>query len=171
MHPPIRQRTVRERHIRKPCRSDIELTRIRHDQVFQYPLTCTHDIYRIRSLIRTHAEEMTRLVHHHQVHQLLCLDVIVLYQRLHRVFISLRTHMLVCREVRHNVKSLLLTEYSLEYRTRKIQGVRPVILRHLNICTAPQVTRQLSQSVLIQIHHDQLLRFKPQQCLDERRPN
>ena len=102
-----------------------------------------------------------------QVHQFLRLNIVVLNQRLHRVPILLRAHMLVSREISHDVKTLLFTEDTLKDGICKVQCIAAELIRHIQPLGRAHITYQLSQPVLVQIHHNNRSRLKPQHRLDE----
>ena len=68
-----------------------------------------------------------------------CFYIIVLNECLHTVFIFLATHMLVCREIRHYVKSLLLTENTLKDRIGKTQRISSIFFRNIHSFSATKI--------------------------------
>ena len=131
MNPTIRKGTITESNVSKAGGCDLEVLVVCHHQVFHDALAGTHDIHRICRFIRTYAEEMLRRINCQQIHQLLGLDVIVLYQSLYRIPVFLRTHVLMCREVGHNIKALLFTENALKDRISKVQRIATELIRHI----------------------------------------
>ena len=114
------------------------------------------------SISFNYIEETLRRINRQQVHQLLRLDIIVLNQSLYAITVFLRTNMLMRREIRHNVKALLFTEYPLKYWVCKVQRIATEFVRHIQSIRRTHIAHQLRQPVLIQINHHYRCRLKPQ---------
>ena len=131
MDPAIGQGTVAEGHIGKAGGGDFEVLVVSHHQVFHDALAGAHDVHRVGGLVGGDAEEVLGRIDRQQVHQYLRLDIVILDERLHAVAVFLAAHMLVGREVRHNIKALLLAEDALEDRVREVQRITAELIRYV----------------------------------------
>ena len=94
---------------------------------------------------------------------------VVLQKRFHRIDILFRAHMLMCREICHDVKALFGSKHFCKHRRRKVHGIGNVILRDKHILCRSQIPGQLCQRVLVSIHHHKMTGFKWQDRFDKGR--
>ena len=140
---------------------------ISHHQVFHNTLTGPHDVNGVSSLICRNAEEMLWRIYTKQIHQFLCLDIIVFNKCLNTILIFLRTYMLMSRKISDNVKAFLLTENTFEDWICKIKRIATKLIWNIKPFCASYITNQFSQSVLVQVNNDYAFWFKTQNCFDE----
>ena len=131
MEPAVRQGAVAESDIGKAGGSDLKELVVSHHEVFHDALAGAHDVHGIGRLIGGDAEEVLGRIDRQQVHQLLCLDVVVLDERLDAVPVLLAAHMLMGREVGDDVEALLLAEDSLEDRIREVERIASELVRNI----------------------------------------
>lgn len=66
-----------------------------------------------------------------KVHQLLCLDIIILNKSLNTITIFFGTHMLMSREICDNVKTFLITENAFKNWICKVQCIAAELCRNV----------------------------------------
>ena len=123
MEPAVRQRAVAEGDIGKAGGGDLEVLVVSHHKVFHDPLAGTHDVHGVGGFIGGDTEEMLGRIDRQQVHQFLCLDVVVLDERLDAVPILLAAHVLMGREVGDDVEAFLFPEDALEDGIREVERI------------------------------------------------
>lgn len=74
--------------------------------------------------------------------------------------------MLMGGEVGKDVKTLILTEDTLEDGVSKVESIGTVVVRDVETAGGPDVARELCQAVLTQVNNDELRWSERQQCLD-----
>ena len=152
VYPSVRQGAIAEGHIGEAGGRDLEMVVVGHHQVFHDALAGAHNVYRIGSLVGRDTEEVFGRELAEEVHQFLGLDVIVLNERLHAVPVFLAAHVLMGREVRHNVESPLLPENPRKDRIREVQRIAPELLRYIQSLRAPHIPHQLEQVLPVRFH-------------------
>lgn len=162
------QGAVAEGHVGKARRGDGEVLGVTHDHLLHHLLAATHDVDRVGGLVGADAEEMLGLELAKQVHEFLGLDVVVLDEGLHAVLVFLGAHVLVGREVGHDVEAALLAEDLLEDGIRVTEGIGAVIVGHIHAVGGTKRTGELGEVVFAQIHHHQRPGLKRQDGTDER---
>lgn len=95
MLPSVRKAAITESYICKSCCGYGEFLAISHDQILHDTLAGSHDIYRVCSLVCRYTEEMLGRINAKQVHQLLGLNIVILYQSLNAIFIFFTANMLM----------------------------------------------------------------------------
>ena len=166
MDPSVRKGSIRESDIGKACGSNLEVGVVGHE-VFHDALAGSHDIHRIGSLIGGDAEEVFRRIDAKEVHQLFGLDVVVLDECLNRVFVLLRTYVLVGREIGNDVEASLLAEDTLEDRVCKVERITAELLWYIKTFGRANVTDEFCESVLVEVNDNDRSRLEVKNSLDE----
>ena len=116
-------------------------------------LLAAHNVHGIGGFVGADAEEVPGRIDRQQVHQPFGLDVVVLDESLHAVAVLLAAHVLMGREVGHDVEALLLAEDALEDRVREVQRIAAELIRHIEAFRGAHVAYQLRQAVLVEVNH------------------
>lgn len=173
VHHPVqeaqRKRPVGEGDVGEPGRGHLEVGGVGHYQVLHDTFARSHDVDRVGGLVGRDAEKVTRRNLTQQLEQDPGLDDVVPQQRLNGIAVLLAAHVLVGREVGHDVEAPVLAEDAPEDGVGEIQSVGQVGLRNGQTLRGAQVACELGQSVLVQVHHNKLGGVEPQDRADERR--
>ena len=110
------QLSVRESHVGKSGCSHLEVLVVCHHEIFHNALPGSHNVHGVGGLVGAEAEEVLGRELAEEVHQTLCLDVVVFDECLYAVAVLLAAHVLMGREVGHDVEALLLAEDALKDR-------------------------------------------------------
>ena len=161
------QRAVGKGYVGEPGRFHREVVRITKDHVLHDALGGTHDVHRVRGLIRGYAEVFLRRERRQQVKEALGMEDVVLEKGLHAVNVLLGADVLMGGEISHDVEAASVTEHLLKDRRREIHGIGDVIFRYIHTLCGAKIPGQFRQSVFVVIHHHQRRGLEWQQCLDE----